>query len=144
MAINRVVLTGRLTRDIEMRSTPSGTNVTSFTIAVDSYGKDANGNANQASFVSCVAWNNQAKFLSQYCKKGNLVAIDGRLQTRSYDRKDGTKAYVTEVVVERVENLTPKDAASDSEDDGSNYQSSVDNNENEDMGLSFSDDDLPF
>lgn len=142
MAINRVILTGRLTKDVELRATPSGANVVSFTVAVDSYGKDQNGNQNQASFVNCVAWNNQAKFLSQYCKKGNLLAIDGRLQTRSYDRKDGTKAYVTEVVAERVENLSPRDGTSMNES-ASEYQDDVDN-ENEDMGISFSDDDLPF
>lgn len=141
MAINRVVLTGRLTKDIELRATPTGANVTSFTVAVDSFGKDQNGNANQASFVNCVAWNNQAKFLSLYCKKGNLVAIDGRLQTRSYDRKDGTKAYVTEVVAERVENLSPRDGSQPQ--DEPSFQEE-ENQNNEDMGLSFSDDDLPF
>ena len=96
MSINRVVLTGRLTKDVELRATPSGANVASFTVAVDGFGRDQNNNpVNQASFVSCVAWNQTAKFVTTYCKKGSLVALEGRLQTRSYDRKDGTKAYVT-------------------------------------------------
>lgn len=143
MSINRVVLTGRLTRDVELRATASGANVASFTIAVDNnYSKDQNNNAaNQASFISCVAWNNSAKFVSTYCKKGTLVAIEGRLQSRSYDRKDGTKAYVTEVIVDRVENLSPRDNNNVVNDDSNGFSmnDSEDNN-----ALSYSDDDLPF
>ena len=103
MAINKVVLTGRLTKDAELRSTASGNDVTSFTVAVDGINKDS------TNFINCVAWNTQAKFITTYCKKGTLVAIDGRLQTRNFDRRDGSKATVTEVVVERVENYSPKD-----------------------------------
>ena len=141
MSINRVVLTGRLTKDVELRATPSGANVASFTIAVDGFTKDQNNNSvNQASFINCVAWNTQAKFISTYCKKGTLVALEGRLQTRSYDRKDGTKAYVTEVVVDRVENLSPKDNSQVANDDGLDISS----NDGNDNTLSYSDDDLPF
>ncbi len=142
MSINRVVLTGRLTRDVELRATASGANVASFTIAVDSYSKDQNNNnVNQASFINCVAWNNSAKFVSTYCKKGTLVAIEGRLQSRSYDRKDGTKAYVTEVIIDRVENLSPRDNNNVVNDDSNGFSmnDSEDNN-----ALSYSDDDLPF
>lgn len=103
MAINKVVLTGRLTKDAELRSTASGNDVTSFTVAVDGINKDS------TNFINCVAWNQAAKFITTYCKKGSLVAIDGRLQTRNFDRRDGSKATVTEVVVERVENYSPKD-----------------------------------
>ena len=139
MSINRVVLTGRLTKDVELRATPSGNNVASFTIAVDGFGRDQNNNpVNQASFINCVAWNQTAKFVSTYCKKGSLVATEGRLQSRSYDRKDGTKAYVTEVIVDRIENLSPKDAATTSANEGFSIQ------ENENQPLSYSDDDLPF
>lgn len=140
MSINRVVLTGRLTRDVELRATPSGNNVASFTVAVDGFSKDAAGDGNQASFISCVAWNNSAKFVSTYCKKGSLVALEGRLQSRSYDRKDGTKAYVTEVIVDRIENLSPKDSAPAANDDGF----SIKENQNDNQALSYSDDDLPF
>ena len=108
MAINKVVLTGRLTKDAELRSTASGNDVTSFTVAVDGINKDS------TNFITCVAWNQAAKFVTTYCKKGSLVAIDGRLQTRSFDRKDGTKASVTEVVVERVENYSPKEVVDES------------------------------
>lgn len=141
MSINRVVLTGRLTKDVELKATTSGLNVASFTIAVDGFTRDANNNGvNQASFINCVAWNTQAKFVSTYCKKGTLVALEGRLQTRSYDRKDGTKAYVTEVVVDRVENLSPKDNSQVANDDGLDISS----NDGNDNTLSYSDDDLPF
>lgn len=145
MSINRVVLTGRLTRDVELRATPSGANVASFTIAVDGFTKDQNNaTVNQASFINCVAWNQSAKFVSQYCKKGTLVAVEGRLQSRSYDRKDGTKAYVTEVVVDRVENLSPKDSNNVQDSENSNSFSIDDTDENENQELSYSDDDLPF
>ena len=140
MSINRVVLTGRLTKDVELRATPSGANVASFTIAVDGFTKDQNNNTvNQASFINCVAWNQTAKFVSTYCKKGSLVAAEGRLQTRSYDRKDGTKAYVTEVVVDRLENLSPKDNNQVEADNGFSINEAEDN-----QTLSYSDDDLPF
>ena len=141
MSINRVVLTGRLTKDVELGATPSGNNVASFTVAVDGFGRDQNNNSvNQASFISCVAWNQQAKFLSTYCKKGSLVALEGRLQTRSYDRKDGTKAYVTEVIADRVENLSPRDNSTPvSNDNGFSIAEEEDNH-----ALSYSDDDLPF
>ena len=141
MSINKVILTGRLTKDVELRATPSGANVASFTVAVDGFGRDQNNNpVNQASFINCVAWNTQAKFISTYCKKGSLVALEGRLQTRSYDRKDGTKAYVTEVVTERVENLSPKDnTAPANEPNGYAI-----NDEEDNQTLTYSDDDLPF
>ena len=141
MSINKVILTGRLTKDVELRATPSGANVASFTVAVDGFGRDQNNNpVNQASFINCVAWNTQAKFISTYCKKGSLVALEGRLQTRSYDRKDGTKAYVTEVITERVENLSPRDnAVSANENNGYAINEAEDN-----QTLSYSDDDLPF
>ena len=137
MSINRVVLTGRLTKDVELRATPSGASVASFTVAVDGFTKDQNGET-ISSFINCVAWSNSAKFVSTYCKKGSLVALEGRLQSRSYDRKDGTKAYVTEVIVDRIENLSPKDAATTSANEGFSIQ------ENENQPLSYSDDDLPF
>ena len=142
MSINKVILTGRLTKDVELRATPSGANVASFTVAVDGFGRDQNNNpVNQASFINCVAWNTQAKFISTYCKKGSLVALEGRLQTRSYDRKDGTKAYVTEVVADRLENLSPRDGAAQVTE---NNGFSINEAENDNQALSYSDDDLPF
>ena len=134
--MNRVCLTGRLTKDVELRVTPTGTNVAAFTVAVDNFTKDQYGNTvTQASFISCVAWNQQATFLSTYCKKGSLVALEGRLQTRTYDRKDGTKAYVTEVICDRVENLSPREQTEVQPQPQQQSQNNV---------YSFEDDDLPF
>lgn len=105
MGINKVVLIGRLTKDVELRATPSGSEVCCFTLAVDDY----NGKENVAYFIGCVAWNQTAKFVTTYCKKGALIAVDGKLQTRSYDRRnDGTKVYVTEVVCANVQSLQSK------------------------------------
>ena len=137
MSINRVVLTGRLTRDVELKATSTGNNVASFTVAVDGFTKEQNGET-ISSFINCVAWSNSAKFVSTYCKKGSLVALEGRLQSRSYDRKDGTKAYVTEVIVDRIENLSPKDTTGTNANEGFSIQ------ENDNQALSYSDDDLPF
>jgi len=140
MSINRVVLTGRLTKDVELRSTASGLSVVSFTVAVDNnMSKDQQ--TATASFISCVAWNNQAKFLEQYCKKGNLVALEGRLQQRSYDGKNG-KVYVTEVVCDRVENLSPRDPSQASNTNNQGF--SIDENSGNGNDLPYSDDDLPF
>lgn len=137
MSINRVVLTGRLTKDVELRATASGNNVASFTVAVDGFAKDQNNNTvPQASFINCVAWGQSAKFVTTYCKKGTLVALEGRLQSRSYDGKNG-KVYVTEVVVDRIENLSPKDNKDSDENEGLSI-------DDENQSLSYSDDDLPF
>ena len=99
--INRVVLVGRLTRDVEVRKTQSGLSVASFTVACDRRGSRQEGQQT-ADFISCVAWRQSADFLGQYARKGALVAVEGRLQSRSYDRNDGTKAYVTEVQCDNV------------------------------------------
>lgn len=145
MSINRVVLTGRLTRDVELKATPSGANVASFSIAVDGFTRDQNNNTvNQANFINCVAWNQSAKFVTTYCKKGSLVAIEGRLQSRSYDRRDGTKAYVTEVVIDRIENLTPRDGNASQDAMNNNGFSINESEENDNQELAYSDDDLPF
>lgn len=103
--INRVVLVGRITRDPLLRKTQSGTSVVSFTIAcnrrVPSQGQDAD-------FINCVAWNRTADFMAQYVKKGALLGVDGRIQTRNYDDKDGKRVYVTEVVADSVQFLESK------------------------------------
>ena len=138
MTINSTVLVGRLTRDVELRATTSGQDVASFTIAVD-----GNGTAAQTLFMNCTAWGNQAKFISTYCKKGFLIGVEGRLQQRSYDRKDGTKATIIELVCSNVQNLQPKATS----EDNSNRNSGIsidENDNNDDSSISFSDDDLPF
>ena len=131
--MNKTLLTGRLTADPDLRSTSSGASVCTFTVAVDNIVTKDGKTEKEASFLSCVAWSSSANFISNYCKKGNLIAIDGHLQTRSYDRKDGTKAYVTEVIVDRVENLTPRET-------NKNQTEPVVNNDIDDIIP----DDLPF
>ena len=100
--MNKIILVGRLTRDPELRSTTAGFSTASFTIAVNRNFKNKDGNYD-ADFLSCVAYRNTATFVSRYFKKGNLICVEGRVQTRNYDAQDGSKRYVTEVVVENVE-----------------------------------------
>ncbi len=107
--INRVVLVGRLTKDVEVRKTQTGLSVASFTVACDRRVSKSQDNSQQtADFINCVAWRQSADFLGQYARKGAMVGVDGRLQTRSYDRQDGTKAYITEVVCDNVNLLESK------------------------------------
>nr|DAN91246.1 MAG TPA: Single strand binding protein [Bacteriophage sp.] len=99
--MNHFVGIGRLTRDPEVRYTQSGKACAKFTLAIDRR-KSGDGNQ-QADFISCVAWEKTAEVISQYCAKGKKIAVEGRIQTRSYDANDGTKRYVTEVVVNSME-----------------------------------------
>lgn len=98
--INRVILTGRLARDPELRKTQSGLSVCSFQLAVDRPNLKGQ---NETDWISCQAWRQSADYICNYAKKGALLAVDGRLQTRSYDNASGQKIHVTEVVCERVE-----------------------------------------
>lgn len=106
--MNRVCLIGRITKDPELKSTTSGISVTSFTLAVDRGIKDENGNS-QTDFINCVAWRSQAEFIGNWIKKGYLLSIVGSLQTRSWKTTNGENRSVTEVIVDQVENLTPKE-----------------------------------
>ena len=106
--MNRVILIGRITKDAELRQTQTGVNNVSFTLAVNRKYKDEQGNT-PADFINCVAWRQQAEFLGNYVKKGYLLAVEGQLQVRSYQDQQGVTKYVTEVVCDSVENLTPKD-----------------------------------
>ena len=104
--MNKVILTGRLTKDIEVKTTSNDKEYCSFTIAVDRKFKDADGNR-QTDFISCTAWNKTAEFLGKYFHKGSRIGICGSIQTRSYE-KDGQKVFVTEVLVEEAEFLDSK------------------------------------
>ena len=99
--MNHFVGIGRLTRDPEVRYTQSGKACAKFTLAIDRR-KSSDGNQ-QADFISCVAWEKTAEVISQYCTKGKKIAVEGLIQTRSYDANDGSKRYVTEVVVQSME-----------------------------------------
>ena len=99
-AINNVTLTGRVVRDIEIKTTNSGKSVASFALAVDGYGKDAD-----ASFIDCVAWNKAAELLAEYAPKGKQIGITGRLQTRIWE-KDDIKRKATEVIIDQFQLLS--------------------------------------
>lgn len=98
--MNKVSLVGRITRDIELRTTASGLSVCTFTLAVNRRFKNAEGNY-EADFINCVAWRQSAELLAKYFNKGSMVGLVGSIQTRNYE-KDGHKVYVTEVAVEEV------------------------------------------
>ncbi|MDE5714788.1 MAG: single-stranded DNA-binding protein [Anaeroplasmataceae bacterium] len=106
--MNKVLLIGRITKDPEIRYTQTGVPTVTFTLAVDRGMRDASGNR-QADFISCVAWRGQADFISGFIKKGYLMSVEGKIQTRNYQGQDGQTRYVTEVVLDAVENLQPRD-----------------------------------
>ena len=99
--MNHWIGIGRLVRDPNVKYTQSGKACAKFTLAIDRR-KSSDGNQ-QADFIQCVAWEKTAEVISQYCTKGKKIAVEGRIQTRSYDAKDGAKRYVTEVVVNNME-----------------------------------------
>ena len=105
--LNRIVIIGRLTRDPEMRQTPSGTAVCTFTLAVDRSFKSANGER-ETDFIPVVAWRQLGENCAQYLAKGKLAAVDGRLQIRTYQAQDGSKRTAAEVVADNVRFLSPK------------------------------------
>ncbi|MGH7904340.1 MAG: single-stranded DNA-binding protein [Candidatus Dormibacteraceae bacterium] len=115
-SLNRVMLIGRLTRDPEMRYTPSGQPVTSFSIATNRYSTGADGERREfTDYHNIVAWNigkrNLAEQVGQYTHKGSLVYIEGRLQTRSWESQTGEKRKATEVVANDVQFLEPRSGA---------------------------------
>ena len=150
--INRVVLTGRLTRDLELRRTQSGTSGVSFTLAVDrNFRREGQP---EADFINCVAWNRQAETMAQYLHRGSLIGVDGRLQTRNYENQQGQRVYVTEVV---VDNFTFLESRAQSQQAAATYNpnpmpsqpqqpvdSSFDTSFDENDTLDIASDDLPF
>jgi single-strand DNA-binding protein len=125
MSLNRVVLIGRLTRDPELRQTTGGKQVASFAIAVDRRGRASDDQPN-ADFFNISAWDRTADFVGNYLKKGRLVAVEGRLQTRKYTASDGTNREVYEIVADNVQGLDrPKDdSGAPSGGGGGGYSSS--------------------
>lgn len=111
--MNKVILIGRLTRDPELRQTPTGVSNCQFSIAVNRNFKNRDG-VTEADFFNVIVWNKPAENIARYCSKGTQVCVEGRLQTRNYDGQDGTKRYVTEVIASNVEFLSPKGAISNS------------------------------
>lgn len=102
--INRAVLTGRLTKEAELRTTQSGLSVATFTLAVNRHSKTKG----DADFINCVIWRKAAENFCNFTYKGSLVGIEGRIQTGNYDDKDGKKVYITEIVVDNFTLLESK------------------------------------
>lgn len=100
--LNHIVLMGRLTRDPELRRTGSGTAVASFTLAVDRDFGPKDGGEKETDFIECVAWKNTAEFISKYFSKGRMAVVEGRLQIRRWNDKDGKKRSTAEVVVDNI------------------------------------------
>lgn len=142
--INNVTLVGRMTRDAELRYTPQNQAVATFTLAVNRNFKNANGDR-EADFINCVIWRQQAENLANWAKKGVLIGITGRIQTRSYENQQGQRVYVTEVVAETFQLLeSPKDRESGYQPKADNQPDFGRNNNLSGNPMDISDDDLPF
>ncbi|WP_026801547.1 single-stranded DNA-binding protein [Pontibacillus halophilus] len=155
--LNRTVLVGRLTKDPDLRYTPNGVAVANFTIAVN---RPFNSQGGQdADFLNCVVWRRAAENLANFMKKGSLVGVDGRLQSRSFDNSEGKRVFVTEVVADSVQFLESKSSNSGNGNGQVSQGPSSNQNQNHnspnnsssrdpfhDSGepIDISDDDLPF
>lgn len=128
--INNVVVVGRLTRAVDLRYTSNGTAYASFTLAVDRDFKNQNGEK-ETDFINCVMWRKPAENLANYTKKGSLIGIEGRIQTRNYDNQQGQRVYVTEVLAERFHFLeSSKTANNDVLSNGDTNTLGVNKNQN--------------
>lgn len=152
--LNRVVLVGRLTKDPEYRTTPSGVSVATFTLAVNRTFTNAQGER-EADFINCVVFRRQADNVNNYLSKGSLAGVDGRLQSRNYENQEGRRVFVTEVVCDSVQFLEPKNAQqnggqrqqsgqNNSYNNSSNTKQSDNPFANANGPIDISDDDLPF
>ncbi|MBC1403130.1 single-stranded DNA-binding protein [Listeria booriae] len=108
--MNRVVLVGRLTKDPELRYTPAGVAVATFTLAVNRNFTNQAGER-EADFINCVVWRKPAENVANFLKKGSLAGVDGKVQTRHYEGQDGKRVYVTEILAESVQFLEPRSSA---------------------------------
>lgn len=144
--INNVILVGRLTRDVEVKYTQSGTAVASFRLAVERNFKNQNGDK-EADFINCQIWKKGAETLAQYTQKGNMLGVVGRLQTSSYQDRDGKTVYKTEVVVENFQLLGGnKQQGQQSQPQNNGYNQGF-NGQQAEMDMTYnipSDADLPF
>lgn len=141
--INRIVLVGRLTRDPELRRTNSDLAVASFTLAIDDRFKDQNGQKT-TTFIGVTVFNSQADNVAKFCRKGSLVGVDGRIRQRTFERRDGTKASIIEVIADSVQFLEAKGGR-----EVPNEEIIIDEAPVEEAGknldsIDVTDDDLPF
>ena len=138
--MNKVILCGNLVKEVELRNTANGTSVVQNTIAVKNDYKNAKGEYD-SEFINIVAWKQTAEYIKKYASKGSKVLVEGKLRNRSYDKQDGTKGYVTEVIVEKVELLTfKKEEKPVVEEKKNNDDVYVDFGKQ----IEFEDEDLPF
>ncbi|MEX5141797.1 MULTISPECIES: single-stranded DNA-binding protein [Bacteria] len=155
--INNLTLVGRLTKDPDLKYTGNGTAVATFTLAVNRNFTNQSGER-EADFINCVIWRKPAETLANYAKKGVLIGVTGRIQTRSYDNQQGQKVYVTEVIADNFQLLESKKADSSQNTQGSGVSNSQTNNYTRNQqntnsatadpfgnsSIDISDDDLPF
>lgn len=142
--INNVVLVGRMTRDAELRYTPQNQAVATFSLAVNRNFKNQNGERD-ADFINCVIWRQQAENLANWAKKGALIGIIGRIQTRNYENQQGQRVYVTEVVADSFQLLEFNKQNNQGQSQSHNQQPDFGRNEAmQSSPMDISDDDLPF
>lgn len=143
--LNRTVLVGRLTKDPDFRTTPSGVEVATFTLAVNRNFKSKDGEQ-QADFINCVVFKKQAENVKNYLSKGSLAGVDGRLQSRSYENQEGRRVYVTEVICDSVQFLEPKsnNQSNNQPQQQQRGQAPVQDNPFANGNVPIDDDDLPF
>ena len=145
--INNVVLVGRMTRDAELHYTPQNLAVATFTLAVNRNFKNQSGER-EADFINVVIWRQQAENLANWAKKGALIGITGRIQTRNYDNQQGQRVYVTEVVADGFQLLESRATREGQSSAGSSNQATNFSRDESPFGnsnpMDISDDDLPF
>lgn len=147
MKMNRTVLVGRLTKNVELKYTPNGKAVGNFTLAVNRPFKNQQGEQ-EADFIRCQVWGKAAENLANFMGKGSQVGVDGRIQTRSYDGQDGKKVFVTEVVADSVQFLESKGSQQSGNagqlQQQAPPQQAQPNLQNQGQQIDISDDSLPF
>lgn len=143
--MNKVILKGRITQDLELRTTINNKPVVRFTLAVN----EGYGEGQRTNFINCEVWNKLAENLHKYCEKGSLLLLEGSIRVESYDGQDGQKKYVTKVLVQNIEYLDNK--KKDSTENIANYlQSSAENSAEESVSsiytdeVEIEDDDIPW
>lgn len=146
--LNRAVIVGRLTKDPELRYTPNGVAVANFTVAVNRPFKNQQGEQ-EADFINCVTWRKQAENLANYMRKGSLIGVDGRIQTRSYENQEGRRVWVTEVLAENIKFLeykkeTEKQEQKSESETEKKYENDFEIEQIETEPVDISDEELPF
>lgn len=134
--MNIVILIGNITKDIELKKTINGTEAVNFSLAISRQYKNENGEYD-TDFINCVAWRKTAELLSKYCSKGSKIAVEGRIQTRSYLDSNENRKYITEVLAENITFLSSNKKNENTSNENSVYQIDTDN-------IELNDEDLPF